>query len=166
MAITYDENIYVMHEVSNGRPTYTLEDKNGGEGYLIEIHKTLVTAPKEKVNIVIKGSNRIFARIKDERTDHPDGKQVNIVFENNEEVAFGELAVVDGTNVEVKNNKGYCSLIHPNSTIKVRNFKFSDNSDLKVKVDFLDRADKGILFFKKFFGDELRSKVLCSDCTR
>ena len=150
MAITYDENIYVMREVSNGRPTYTLEDKNGGKGYLIEIHKTLVTAPKEKVNIVIKGSNRIFARIKDERTDHPDGKRINIVFENNEEVAFGDLAVVDGTNVEVKNNKGYCSLIHPNSTIKVRNFKFSDNSDLKVKVDFLDRADKGMLFLKNF----------------
>ena len=134
MAVIYDKNEYSVYPSSGGDFYDFSLKKNNPEGGILSVEKLLYELPEDKASIVLKNTVFIGSEIRSIEKDPERIKDIEVVFENNDNISRVILNVDSGAKVSVRDNEGVCGI----GASPVRVFKsliMENNKNFKINVD-------------------------------
>ena len=134
MAIIYDEKEYSYYRSKDENFYYFFSKKGEHVGGTVRVEKLLCELPEDKARIVLKNSVFIGSEIRSVEKDPERIKDIEVVFENNDNISRVILNVDSGAKVSVRDNEGVCGI----GASPVRVFKsliMENNKNFKIKVD-------------------------------
>lgn len=133
MAVIYDKNEYSVYPSSGGDFYDFFLKKNNPEGGILRIEKLLYELPEDKASIVLKNTVFISSEIRFVEKDPEKIKDIEVVFENNENINRFTLKVESGAKVSVRDNEGVCGI--GASPVRVsKSLVMENNKNFKIRV--------------------------------
>ena len=133
MAVIYNKNEYSVYPSSGGDFYDFFLKKNNPESGILRVEKLLYELPEDKASIVLKNTVFIGSEIRSVEKDLERIKDIEVVFENNDNISRVILNVDSGAKVSVRDNEGVCGI----GASPVRVFKsliMENNKNFKIRV--------------------------------
>ena len=133
MAVIYDKNEYSVYPSSGGDFYDFSLKKNNPESGILRVEKLLYELPEDKASIVLKNTVFIGSEIRSVEKDPEKIKDIDMVFENNDNISRVILNVDSGAKVSVRDNEGVCGIV--SSPVQVsKSLVMENNKNFKVSA--------------------------------
>ena len=134
MAVIYDKNEYSVYPSSDGTFYDFFLEKNNTDAGVLRVEKLLYELPEDKARIVLKNTVFNGSELRSAEKEPEKIKDIEIIFENNEDINRFTLKVESGAKVSVKNNEGVC-VVGASPLRILENLVIENNKNFKMYVD-------------------------------